>query len=188
MPRVAATVLALAGLLACRGIAAAQEFGTVAGVVKEQSGAVLPGVTVRVVSVGLIERVRTTLTDGSGRYRVVNLPVGVYTVAFSLAGYSPAVRVGVEVSAGVTAAVDAELSGGPLDSPSAGTGPRRLGRVSSGVVMRPYVRCGLTIVPGDPKVDAKMRVPFDQAPGGPSVRSRTEHSMRTRVPQICGEK
>ena len=187
MRMIAATVLVLVGCLAFGGIVAAQEPGTVAGVVKEKSGAALPGVTVRVASVGLVERVRTTVTDGSGRYRVVNLPAGVYSVTFSLAGYSPAVRIGVEVSAGLTVAVDADLIVGPLDF--AGTpGPRPLGSISSAPLVRPFVRCGLTIVPGDPKVDPNIRVPFDRAQGGASGSRRTEHSMRTVAPQICAER
>jgi hypothetical protein len=50
--------------------------GTVAGNVKDASGAVLPGVTVEVASPALIEKVRTAVSDGNGQYRVVNLPPG----------------------------------------------------------------------------------------------------------------
>ena len=184
MRTIAATVLVLAGCLAFRGIAAAQEPGTVAGVVKEKSGAVLPGVTVRVTSVGLVERVRTTVTDGSGRYRVANLPAGVYTVTFLLAGYSPVVKLGVEVSAGLTAAVDTEMNAGQGLSGTV-PGPRPFFSLPSAALTQPYVRCGLTIVPGDAKMDPKIRVPFDRAPGGLPGRSRTEHTMRTVAPQIC---
>jgi hypothetical protein len=57
----------------------AQQLGTMAGVVKDPSGAVLPGVTVEVTSPALIEKLRTVVTDGSGQYRIVNLPPGTYT-------------------------------------------------------------------------------------------------------------
>jgi hypothetical protein len=187
MRTIAATVLVLAGFLAFSGMAAAQALGTVAGVVKVKSGAVLPGVTVRVASVGLVGRVRTTVTDGSGRYRVANLPAGVYTVTFSLPGFSPVTRIGIDVADGLTAAINVEMTvdfEGTVTTP----GPRPLGSIPSPPQMRPYVRCGLTIVPADPNFDRKIRVPFDDAPGGPSVRNRTEHSMRTIAPQICVEK
>jgi hypothetical protein len=182
MRTIAATVLVLVGCLAFRGMAAAQELGAVGGVVKDPSGAVLPGVTVRVASVGLVERVRTTVTDGSGRYRVANLPPGAYAVTFSLPGYRPVVRAAVEVAAGLTAAVDVDMIADRFTGTV--TGPRP----GSAAQMRPYVRCGLTIVPGDAKVDPKIRIPFGNEGGGPSGRSRTEHSMRTITPQICAEK
>ena len=51
---------------------------TLAGVVRDTSGAVLPGVTVEVSSPALIERVRSTVTDGTGLYRIVDLRPGVY--------------------------------------------------------------------------------------------------------------
>ena len=185
MRRIAAAALIVVGLLAFRDLPAAQALGSMTGVVKDKSGAVLPGVTVRVASLGLIERARTTVTNGSGQYRVVNLPAGVYTVTFSLAGYSPVVRLGVEVSAGITAAVDAEMNAGAQGFTGPVPGPRPFVSLPSAGLTQPYVRCGLTIVPGDPKVDPKIRVPFDNAQGRPAVGSRTEHSMRAIAPQIC---
>src|SRR5215210_4232261 len=64
----------------------AQTLGTVAGSVRDASGAVLPGVGVEVSSPALIEKVRTVVTDGSGLYRIINLPPGAYTVTFTLQG------------------------------------------------------------------------------------------------------
>ena len=58
--------------------------GSIAGVVKDASGAVLPGVTVEAASPALIEKVRTAVTDGQGLYRIVDLRPGVYTVTFTL--------------------------------------------------------------------------------------------------------
>ena len=187
MRTIATAVLVLSGFLALRGIADAQELGTVAGVVKEKSGGVLPGVTVRVASVGLVGRVRTTVTDRSGRYRAASLPAGVYTVTFSLPGFSPVTRIGVDVADGLRVAINVEMTV-DLEGTVTMPGPRPPGSIPSAVQMRPYVRCGLTIVPADPNFDRKIRVPFDDAPGGPSVRNRTEHSMRTIAPQICAEK
>src|SRR5262249_54574549 len=58
----------------------------IAGVVKDPTGGVLPGVTVEAASPALIERVRTAITDSEGQYRVVDLRPGTYRVTFSLAG------------------------------------------------------------------------------------------------------
>ena len=60
--------------------------GSIAGIVKDTSGAVLPGVTVEAASPALIEKVRSVVTDGTGQYQIVNLPPGAYTVTFTLAG------------------------------------------------------------------------------------------------------
>jgi hypothetical protein len=64
------------------------QVGSVAGTVRDSSGAVVPGVTVEVTSPALIEKVRSTTTDDSGRYQITALPVGTYTVTFSLTGFS----------------------------------------------------------------------------------------------------
>src|ERR1700750_1187922 len=70
-------LLLVALLLLLRPVpAAAQALGTIAGVAKDASGAVLPGVTVEASSPALIEKVRTVVTDGSGQYQVVSLPPG----------------------------------------------------------------------------------------------------------------
>src|ERR1044072_4955764 len=46
-----------------------------------------PGVTVEPASPALIERTRTVVTDGEGRYRIVDLRPGIYTVTFALEGF-----------------------------------------------------------------------------------------------------
>src|SRR5258705_10016087 len=60
--------------------------GSIAGVVRDASGGVLPGVSVEASSPALIERTRTVTTDDNGVYRIVSLVPGVYGVTFSLAG------------------------------------------------------------------------------------------------------
>ena len=108
-----ALLLAL-GLLALPCVSAAQALGTVAGTVKDASGAVLPGVTVEAASPALIEKVRTAVTDGTGQYSIVNLPPGTYTVTFTLTGFSTVKREGVEVSPNFTSNVDADLRVGAV--------------------------------------------------------------------------
>ena len=66
----------------------AQSNSSIAGVVKDTSGAVLPGVTVEAASPALIEKVRTVVTDAAGRYQIVNLVPGTYTVTFTLPGFT----------------------------------------------------------------------------------------------------
>jgi hypothetical protein len=94
--------------------AAAQSAGGIAGAVRDASGAVLPGVTVEASSPALIEKVRTVVTDAAGRYNVIDLRPGRYSVTFSLAGFSTVRREGIDLSAGFTATVNADLQVGAL--------------------------------------------------------------------------
>ena len=64
---------------------------SIAGTVKDTSGALLPGVTVEASSPALIEKIRTAVSDGTGQYRIENLRPGLYTVKFVLAGFSAVV-------------------------------------------------------------------------------------------------
>jgi hypothetical protein len=93
----------------------AQAAGTIAGVVRDTSGAVLPGVTVEVASPALIEKVRSAVTDGEGQYKVVDLRPGVYSVTFTLAGFNTFRREAIELSAGFTATINADLRVGSLE-------------------------------------------------------------------------
>jgi hypothetical protein len=102
--------------------ASAQTLGVVAGVVRDASGAVLPGVTVEVTSPALIEKVRTGVSDANGQYRIVNLPPGPYAVTFALAGFSTVRREQVAVSVGVTVSIDAELKVGAVEETITVTG------------------------------------------------------------------
>jgi hypothetical protein len=61
---------------------------SITGVVKDSSGAILPGVTVEASSPALIERTRSVVTDGTGQYRIVDLRPGIYTVTFTLSGFN----------------------------------------------------------------------------------------------------
>src|SRR5919201_94426 len=94
--------------------ALAQQTSAIAGVVRDTSGGVLPGVTVEAASLVLIEKVRTVVTDDQGRYNIVDLRPGVYRVTFTLPGFNTLVREGVELTSGFTAAVNADLPVGAL--------------------------------------------------------------------------
>jgi hypothetical protein len=88
---------------------------SITGVVKDSSGAVLPGVNVEASSPVLIEKVRTAVTDGSGQYRIVDLRPGTYTVTFTLQGFNTARRDGIELTGSFTSAVDVALEIGRLE-------------------------------------------------------------------------
>jgi hypothetical protein len=107
-------------LLAVTTSAAAQS--TIAGTVRDTSGAVLPGVTVEATSDALIEKTRTAVTDGSGQYRIVDLRPGLYTVTFTLPGFSTYRRDGLELPAEFVATVNADLRVGALEETITVTG------------------------------------------------------------------
>jgi hypothetical protein len=88
---------------------------TITGVVRDSSGAVLPGVTVETSSPALIEKVRTVVTDGTGQYRIVDLRPGTYTVTFTLPGFNTFVRSGLELEGVIVATVNADLRVGALE-------------------------------------------------------------------------
>ena len=110
----AVRLIALTYVLLVGPAAWAQQESGIAGVVRDTSGAVLPGVTVEAASPALIEMVRTAVTDGEGRYNVVALRPGAYVVTFALAGFSTVKREGIQLTAGFTATVNADLRVGAV--------------------------------------------------------------------------
>jgi len=111
-------------LLFLPAAAAAQvaDTASIAGVVRDASGGVLPGVTVEAASPALIDKVRTAVTDGQGLYRIVDLRPGVYAVTFSLPGFSTFRRDGLELTTGFTATINAELRVGAVEETITVTG------------------------------------------------------------------
>ena len=96
--------------------------GSVAGTVTDATGGVLPGVTVEVASPALIEGVRSAVSDAQGKYSVVNLKPGTYSVTFTLTGFSVVKREGVTLTMGFTAPVNAEMKVGSLQETVTVTG------------------------------------------------------------------
>src|SRR3954471_16575096 len=101
-----------AGLILLPVCAFAQ--ATIAGVVKDSSGAVLPGVTVEASSPALIEKVRTATSDGGGQYRIIDLRPGTYTVTFTLTGFNTVKRDGVELTGNFVATINVDMRVGQL--------------------------------------------------------------------------
>jgi Carboxypeptidase regulatory-like domain len=95
---------------------------SIAGSVRDSSGAVLPGVTVEASSPALLEKVRSVVTDGSGQYRIENLRPGTYAVAFMLTGFNTVKREGVELLGSATATVNADMRVGALEETITVTG------------------------------------------------------------------
>jgi hypothetical protein len=120
MSRIRTVFTLLASMALIPAIASAQ--GSIAGVVRDPSGAVLPGVTVEAASPALIEKVRSVVTDGSGQYEIVNLPPGTYAVTFTLAGFNALKRDGIELTGNFTASVNAELRVGAVEETITVTG------------------------------------------------------------------
>lgn len=87
----------------------------IAGLVTDHSGSVLPGVTVEASSPALIEKVRSVVSDGSGRYSIVDLRPGEYTISFALEGFTTVRRSGVSVSSNVNVPINAVMEIGAIE-------------------------------------------------------------------------
>jgi hypothetical protein len=86
-----------------------------AGVVKDATGAVLPGVTVEASSPALIEKVRSVTTDANGAYKIENLRPGTYTLTFNLPGFSTIKKDAIELQSNFTSTINAELKVGAME-------------------------------------------------------------------------
>src|SRR5918996_4542262 len=115
-------LVALSCVLAWPLAAEAQQSSGIAGVVRDASGGVLPGVTVEAASPALIEKVRTVVSDSEGRYNIVDLRIGTYSVTFTLAGFNTFRREGIQLPAGFTATVNADMQVGALEETITVTG------------------------------------------------------------------
>ena len=95
---------------------------SLAGAVRDSSGGVLPGVTVEASSPALITKVRSSVTNDGGQYRIPDLPPGNYRVTFTLPGFATVVREGVELSGGGVMTIGAEMRVGSLEESITVTG------------------------------------------------------------------
>jgi hypothetical protein len=114
-----ARVIVLAGViaLACHVNAFGQGVtqASITGIVRDTSGAVLPGVTVEAASPVLIEKSRNAVSDDTGRYRIIALNPGTYTVTFTLPGFNSVKREAIELTGSLTATIDVEMRVGSLE-------------------------------------------------------------------------
>src|SRR5262245_6743092 len=94
----------------------------ITGVIRDASGAVLPGANVEAASPALIEKARSVVTDAAGQYRIVDLRPGTYSVTVSLAGFTTVKREGIELSGNFVATVNADMRLGALEETITVTG------------------------------------------------------------------
>ncbi len=138
--RIAFRRLLLAAVIIVLSAPAALAQSAIAGVVRDASGAVLPGVTVEAASPALIEGTRTATSDNAGSYRIENLRPGDYTVTFALQGFRTTKREGIKLPTSFTATVNADLALGQLEESITVSGESPLvdvrGSVSQSVMNR----------------------------------------------------
>ena len=139
----AATILLVLLLLPVSAYAQA----AITGVVRDDSGGVLPGATVEASSPVLIEKVRTVTSDASGQYRIVDLRPGTYTVTFTLSGFSTVRREGIELSGTFVATVNADLKVGALQETITVTGETPIVDVQSARVQQTVSKDILAAIP-----------------------------------------
>ena len=108
----AAATLAFALLLAPATVHAQ---ASISGLVQDATGAVLPGVVVEATSPALIERSRSATTDGAGRYTIVDLRPGTYSIVFTLPGFTTVKRDGILLEGAATVQVNSDLRVGALE-------------------------------------------------------------------------
>jgi len=138
-------LLVVASLVLVPALARAQSVFT--GTVKDTSGAVMPGVTVEAASPVLIEKVKSTITDESGLYRIVDLRPGTYTLTVTLPGFNTVTREGIELQSNFTATINIELNVGTLQESVTVSGASPVVDVSQNVKQQVLTREVLDAVP-----------------------------------------
>jgi hypothetical protein len=127
--------------------AAAFAQAAITGVVRDTSGAVLPGVTVEAASPVLIERTRSVVSDDTGQYRIVDLRPGSYALTFTLPGFNTVKREGIELSGDFVATVSVELRVGALEETVTVTGESPIVDVQSARVQTIVDRDVIAAIP-----------------------------------------
>src|ERR1700704_5814185 len=128
--------IALMWVVLIPAVASAQASASITGVVRDSSGAVLPGVTVTASSPALIEQTRSVVSDATGQYRIVDLRPGTYTVTITLPGFSTVRREGIELTATFVATVNADLRVGTVAETVTVTGESPVVDVQSSQTVR----------------------------------------------------
>src|SRR5438105_6582306 len=146
-----------------------------AGVVKDTTGAVLPGVTVEAASPALIERVRSVTTDTSGLYRIVELRPGTYTITFTLPGFNSVRVQNFELRADFVATVNADMKVGELNETITVTGEAPLVDVQSTTKSAVYNKKVIESLPNNRQIQSLAMTTPDVVGGqnidGPASRS-----------------
>ena len=153
-----------------------------AGVARDTTGGVLPGVTVEAASPALIEKVRTVVTDSSGLYRIVDLRPGMYTITFTLPGFNTVRVENFELRADFTATVNAEMTVGELAETISVTGEAPLVDVQSTTRSTVYDQEVLENLPNNRQIQSLAQTIPGVVGGlnidGPASRSLSVHGSR----------
>ncbi|MET0216285.1 MAG: carboxypeptidase regulatory-like domain-containing protein [Vicinamibacterales bacterium] len=165
--------------------AAASAQSSITGVVRDTSGAVLPGVTVEASGPALIEGSRTAVTDNQGAYRIVDLRPGVYAVSFTLSGFSTLRREGLDLPAEFTATLNGELTVGSLEETITVSGEAPTVDLRSSRAQVQFAQETLQSLPGTGRLatlsaiipGATLRRENDRGVGGLSDRTQTAYSV-----------
>ena len=152
-------------------VALSQDSAGIGGTVQDNTGLVLPGVTVVVESPALLAP-RTGVTDGTGNYLVTSLPPGTYTATFSLDGFSNVSREGVVLSGAFMADVDVSLSVGDVSETVTVSGAAPLVDVRSTRNQQVLTADRVNVLPGA----ANIYSAGQYVPGPHSTNVRSHHT------------
>ena len=171
-------VLAAGLLLPAQAFAQA----SISGLVQDASGAVLPGATVEAASPVLIEKARTAITDGSGRYSIVDLRPGTYEVTFSLTGFSTVKREGIVLSGSFDAPVNAELRVGALEETITVSGASPVVDVTNTLTQTVLTKEQIEVLPGARTIQGRAAmVPGVMVTSANTASSRTGRRRPTAI-------
>ncbi len=178
-----ARLVVVSAFLLLPALASAQS--SIVGVVRDASGGVLPGVTVEAASPALIEKVRSVTTDAEGRYRIVDLRPGPYTVTFTLPGFSTVRREGLELRAEFAATVNADMAVGAIEETLTVTGEAPIVDTRSSRAQVQFERDTLEALPGAGRLTtlsavlpgATLTQENNRGVGGTSDRTHTRYSV-----------
>lgn len=184
--------VALAFLVLVPGVSFAQS--GIAGVVRDTSGAVLPGVTVEAASPALIEKVRTAVTNNDGTYNILDLRPGLYTVTFTLAGFSTVRRDGIELPAAFTATVSVTMQVGAVEETITVTGSAPLVDTHNAISQVLFTTAMLETLPSNSRSPQSFAAitpgvrgaSLSQSPGGVDDMGNSAHGGAASDYQIDG--
>jgi hypothetical protein len=165
-------VRAFAVFVMCVAAAPAAAQGTapasIIGQVRDESGAVLPGVTVTAKSPALQVPEMTAVTDAQGEYRIAPLPIGVYAVTWELSGFQSLRQEGVRLTVGFAAKLDQTLAIGSVTETVSVRATSPLVDVTSTSTRTELTPEAVELIPTN---KAGLKAFFTQVPG---VRSNIE--------------
>ena len=141
---------------------------SIVGRVSDESGAILPGVTVSARSASLQVSEATAVTDGKGEYRLIELPPGLYVVTYALQGFQSVRHDDIRLVAGFVATLNARMSIGTVSETVTVRGQSPIVDVNSTTTSTQFLREQLEAIPTSGN---SLRSLLIQAPG---VRSNLD--------------